>query len=69
MLFVLNHWWKDLLINFVTDLSVLTNYKDESYNSILVIVDHLTKMVHYEPIKVTINVPDSAKVIIDLVVY
>ncbi len=34
----------------------------------LVIVDRLTKMVHYELVKVTIDAPGLAKVIIDVVV-
>ena len=37
--------WKDLSINFVTDLQILTDWKEYSYNSIFVIVDQLTKMV------------------------
>ena len=41
------HRWKDLLIDFVIGLPILTDWKGESYNSILVIVDWLTKMVHY----------------------
>ena len=40
------HRWKDLSMDFVTGLSVLTVWKGESYDSILVIVDRLTKMVH-----------------------
>ncbi len=35
---------------------------------ILVIVNQLTKMVHYEPVKVTINAPGLAEVIIDVIV-
>ena len=34
--------WKDLLMDFVTGLPVSTDWKDESYDSILVIVDRLT---------------------------
>ena len=30
-------------------------------------VNRLTKMVHYEPVKVTIDAPELAKVIIDVV--
>ena len=60
--------WKDLLMDFVTGLSILTDWKGDSYNSILIIVDWLTKMVHYEPVKVTINAPGLAEVIIDMVV-
>ena len=40
----------------------------DSYNSILVIVDWLTKMVHYEPVKITIDAPGLAEVIINVVV-
>ena len=62
------HRWKDLSIDFVTGLPILTDWKGDSYDSILVIVDWLTKMVHYEPVKVTIDAPGLAEVIIDVVV-
>ena len=62
------HRWKDLLMDFVTGLPILTDWKGDSYDSILVIVDRLTKMVHYEPVKVTIDAPGLAEVIIDVVV-
>ena len=62
------HRWKDLSMDFVTGLPVSTNWKGETYDSILVIVDRLTKMVHYEPVKVTIDAPGLAEVIIDVVV-
>ena len=51
------HRWKDLSMDFVTGLPVSTDWKGDSYDLILVIVDRLTKMVHYEPVKVTINAP------------
>ena len=60
--------WKDLSMDFVSGLPVLTDWKGDSYDSILVIVDRLTKMVHYKLVKVTINVPGLAEVIIDIVV-
>ena len=47
--------WKDFLMNFVIGLPIWNNWKRESYDSILVIVDWLTKMVDYEPVKITIN--------------
>ena len=50
-------------------LLISTNWKRESYNSILVIVDWHIKMVHYKPIKVTINVPRLAEIIPDMVVW
>ena len=63
------HWWKDLSIDFVTGLPISTNWKGESYDSILVIVDRLTKMVYYEPVKVIIDAPGLAEVILDVVVW
>ena len=65
---VLTHHWKDLSINFVTGLPILTDWKGDSYNSIFVIIDRLTKMVYYEPVKVTIEAPGLAKVIINVVI-
>ena len=62
------HWWKNLLMDFMTGLPVLTNWNGDSYDFILVIVDRLTKMVHYKLIKITINMPTLAKVIIDVVI-
>ncbi len=56
-------------INFVIGLSVSTNGKDKSYDSILVIVNCLIKIVHFEPIKVTIDIPSLEKVIINVVVH
>ncbi len=55
-------------MDFVIGLPISANWKGDSYNSILVIVDRLMKMVHYVPVKVTINGPGLAEVIIDVVV-
>ena len=55
-------------MDFVTSLSIWTNWKGDKYDSILVIVDQLTKMVHYEPVKITINVPGLAEIIINIVI-
>ena len=55
-------------MDFVTGLPLSADWKKDSCNSILVIVDHLTKMVHYELVKVTIDAPGLAKVILDVVV-
>ena len=62
------HQWKDLSMDFVTGLPLSADWKGDSYDSILVIVDRLTKMMHYEPVKVTIDAPGLAEVIIDVVV-
>ncbi len=55
-------------MNFVIGLPISADWKGDSYDSILVIVDWLTKMIHYEPIKVTIEVPGLAELIIDVIV-
>ena len=55
-------------MDFVTGLPVLTDWKGDSYDSILVIVDRLTKMVYYKPVKITIDAPGLAEVIIVVVV-
>ena len=62
------HRWKDLSMDFVTGLPVSANWKSDSYNIILVIVDHLTKIVYYKPVTVTINTPGLVEVILDVVV-
>ena len=56
-------------MDFVTGLPISTDWKRESYDSILVIVDWLTKMVHYEPVNITIDAPGLAEVILDVVVW
>ncbi len=53
---------------FVIGLPISADWKGDSYNSILVIVNRLTKMIHYIPVKVTIDAPGLAEVIIDVVV-
>ena len=61
--------WKDLLIDFVTGLPLSADWKSNSYDSILVIIDRLTKMVHYKPVKVIIDAPGLIKVILEMVVW
>ena len=68
-LLIPTYWWKNLLMDFVIGLPISTNWKGDSYDSILVIVDRLTKMVHYKPVKVTINASGLAEVILDMVVW
>ena len=55
-------------MDFVMDLPVLVDCKSDTYDSILVIVDRLTKMVYYELVKITINAPGFVEVIINMVV-
>ena len=63
------HRWKDLSMDFVTELPILANWKGDSYDSILVIVNRLTKMVHHKPVKIIINASSLAKVILNVVVW
>ena len=43
------------------------DWRDDSYDSILVIVNWLMKMVHYEPVQTTITAPTLAEVILNVV--
>ena len=61
------HRWKDLSMDFVTGLPILTDWKGDSYDLILVIVNWLIKMIHYELVKVTIDASGLINVIIDIV--
>ena len=62
------HQCKILSINFMTGLFLSFDWKSDNYDLILVIVDRLIKMMHYKLVKVTINAPRLAEVIIDTVV-
>ena len=55
-------------MDFITRLPISTDWKGENYDLIFVIIDRLTKMVHYKPVKITIDAPDLAEVIINVVV-
>ena len=52
-------------MDFVTGLSISADWKSDSYNSILVIIDQFTKMIYYVSVKVTIDTPSLAEVIIN----
>ena len=67
-LYIPTHRWKDLSIDFVTRLPLFSDWKSDSYDSILVIIDRFTKIIYYKPVKVTINAPGLAEVIINVVV-
>ena len=56
-------------MDFVTGLPLSADWKGDSYDSILIIVDRLTMMVHYESVKVTIDTPGLVEVIIDVIVW
>lgn len=52
----------------MTGLPISVNWKDNSYDSILVIIDRLIKIVYYESVIVIIDAPSLAKMIIGVVV-
>lgn len=49
-------------------LLISINWKSDSYDLILVIVDWLTKIIYYEPIKIIIDTPQFVEVILDIIV-
>lgn len=55
-------------MNLMTDLAIITDGKEDSYDAILVIIDYLIKIIYYEPIKTTIDAVSLAEIIIDMVV-
>lgn len=50
-------------------LPISANWKGNTFDSILVIVDRLTKIIHYELVKVIINALGLAKLILGMVVW
>ena len=56
-------------MDFIIGLPISTNKKSNNYNFILVIIARLTKIIYYKPVKVMINIPGQAKVIINMFVY
>ncbi len=56
-------------MDFVIGPPISADWKGDSYDLILVIIDRLSKMLHYKPVKVTINAPGLAEVIIDVIVH
>ncbi len=55
-------------MDFVIGLPISTNWKSDSYDLILVIIDWFTKMVNYKPVKIMIDALDLAEVIINVIV-
>lgn len=56
-------------MDFIMGFLISTNQKGDSYYSILIIFDWLTKIVYYEPVKVSIDILGLAKKTINIVVY
>ena len=56
-------------MNYVTDLPLFANKKNDSYDLIFFIINGLTKIVQYKLVKITINAPKLAKIIINIVIW
>ncbi len=56
----LTDFWKEITMNFITDLSS-SKWKKVVYDSILVIVNHYTKMTHYLLTKKTLIIVKLTK--------
>ncbi len=56
-------------MGFVTGFPISAVWKIDSYNLIFVIINRLTKIVYYLPVKVTIDGLELAEVIINVVVH
>lgn len=63
---VIMYWWKNLSIDFVPQWPIFTNWKDDTYKLILVIVDQLINIIHYESIKIIIDDSSLAQNILDM---
>ena len=59
---------KRLSMDFIIRLPVFTNRDGKTYDSILVFINWLTKMVYYKPVKETIDALGLIEVIITMVV-
>ena len=55
-------------MSFITCFLVLIDWKSKYYESILVIIDWLRKIVYYKLVKIVIYTPGQAKVLFDIVV-
>ena len=51
-------------MDFITDLPLSSTYGSTTWDSILVVVDKLTKMAHYIPVRKTMSVADFIEVFI-----
>lgn len=55
-------------MDLVIGLPISTNWKDGTYDLILIILNKLTKIFYYKLLKVIIDIPDLVKVIINKIV-
>ncbi len=63
----LTNSWKEITMNFITDLPS-SKWKEVMYDSILMIVDHYMKMMHYLSTKKTLTVVELAELFFEQIV-
>lgn len=54
-------------MNIITRLLILTNLKNKTYNSIILIINWLIKIIFYKQLKIIIKTLKLAKVILDMI--
>ena len=67
-LFTFEFKWSNLTMNFVISFSINWDWNKIEYNSILIMIDRLTNMIHYISIIKIINVENLTKVFIKKIV-
>jgi hypothetical protein len=60
--------WGTVTMDFITDLPPSLAWNGAVYDSVLVVIDRLTKMAHYIPVRKTIDAPTLAGRFVDEVV-
>ena len=63
------HYWKDFSMDFITWLPQSADWRSNSYDSILVMVNWLTKIIYYKPVQTTITAATLAKIILNVVIW
>lgn len=55
-------------MDFVTDFLISMDWKQDSYNFILIIVERLTKMVYNKLVQVTLDTANLAEMIMNVII-
>lgn len=55
-------------MDFVIGLLISTDWKSDSYDTIFIIINYLTKMIYYKWVKIMMDVAGLAEIIIDIIV-
>ena len=55
-------------MNFVIRFPISINWKNNSYKFIFILDDQLVEMIYYKPVQNIIDIPEMAKVIINVII-